>query len=312
MKSNFEKVVDFNTQFGILKETPPFIPKLDIFTEDPKTVQFCLELIREEMRELEEAVTNSDFIETADALADLVYVIHGMAARIGINFDRVFETVHSNNMSKLCKTEEDAKNTVSHYQKDPRYTTPMYQLAPNNVNYVVINESTKKVLKSITWKPVNLTESLGFNDLLIDAVSKGHLGDVNFLIGEGADIHAYDDKALIYAARDGYLAIVELLILNGADIHACKDQALILASRQGHLEVSQLLLELGADIHACSDGSLISASEVGHIEIVKLLIEAGADIHAREDLTLRLASEYGHTEVVNYLKLVIEKEKSKK
>jgi len=52
MQTDFQKVVDFNVQFGVL-ESKTLKPKLDIFDKDPKQVEFCMKLIREEMKELE-------------------------------------------------------------------------------------------------------------------------------------------------------------------------------------------------------------------------------------------------------------------
>jgi NTP pyrophosphatase (non-canonical NTP hydrolase) len=157
--TNFDKVVDFNTQFGVL-ESDKLVPQLDVFDKDPKKIEFCLKLIREEMKELETAVENKDYIETVDALADLTYVIFGMSSRIGMNMDLAFNLVHDNNMSKLCKTEEEAQKTVKYYEDNKSklgYDTPKYRKAPDGIHWVVYNESTKKILKSIEWKPVDLT-----------------------------------------------------------------------------------------------------------------------------------------------------------
>lgn len=114
MASNFQKVVDFNTQFGVLKSSE-LKPKPDILTQDPDTVQHCLKLIREEMGELEKAVVDLDFIEVVDALADILYVVYGAGSRFGIDMDRVLNIVHDNNMTKLCKTEDEAKRSVENY-----------------------------------------------------------------------------------------------------------------------------------------------------------------------------------------------------
>lgn len=159
--SNFQKVVDFNTQFGVLEESSPFVSKTTIFDDDPATVKNALALIQEEFDELKDAIDEKDFVETSDALIDMVYVILGMSARLGINFDEIFGLVHANNMSKLCKTEEIAKETVLHYKSDSRYDSVNWRIAPDNVHYVVYNKSTNKVLKSITWKPVDLRGALG-------------------------------------------------------------------------------------------------------------------------------------------------------
>jgi len=158
--SNFEKVVDFNCQFGVIKSTD-LIPQPDIIKNDPKQVEFCLKLIREEVSELETAVKENDYIEMVDALADILYVVYGMGARIGMDMDVAFDMVHKNNMSKLCETEDDAKESVKHYEANKEklgYDSPDYKQAPDNKHWVVYNKSTNKVLKSIKWKPVDLTE----------------------------------------------------------------------------------------------------------------------------------------------------------
>lgn len=157
--SSFEKVVDFNLNFGVL-QSPVLTPNPKVFDTDPNLVEFCMKLIREEMKELEQAVKEKDFVETVDALADLIYVINGMSCRIGVSMDAAFDLVHENNMSKLCKTEEEAKESVEYYlqNKDKLgYDSPAYRKAADNVHWVVYNQSTKKVLKSIKWKPVDLT-----------------------------------------------------------------------------------------------------------------------------------------------------------
>ena len=159
MQTDFQMVVEFNVQFGVL-ESKTLKPKLDIFDKDPKQVEFCMKLIREEMKELEEAVKTKDYVETIDALADIIYVVLGMSSRIGMDMDKAFDLVHENNMSKLCKTEEEAKASVTYYEQNKEklgYDSPAYRKAPDNVHWVVYNQSTKKILKSINWKPVDLT-----------------------------------------------------------------------------------------------------------------------------------------------------------
>jgi len=156
--TNFQKVVDFNYNFGVL-ESQTLVPKPDIISKDPNQVEFCLKLIREEMKELEQAVKDNDYVETVDALADIMYVVLGMGCRIGVDMDVAFNLVHENNMSKLCLTEEDAQESVKYYLANKEklgYDSPNYRKAPDNVHWVVFNESTKKILKSIKWQPVDL------------------------------------------------------------------------------------------------------------------------------------------------------------
>ena len=59
----------------------------------------------------------------------------------------------------LVKTEEEAKKTVEDYKikykegKSP-YDSPNYKKSEDNIHYIVYNESTGKVLKSINYTPV--------------------------------------------------------------------------------------------------------------------------------------------------------------
>lgn len=163
--TNFEDVVDFNLNFGVL-QTSIFQHNPNIFNDDPKQVEFCLNLIREEMKELEQAVKDKDYVETVDALADILYVVYGMGARIGVNMDAAFKKVHDNNMSKLCKSEQEAIESVEFYTQNKDklgYDSPCYRKAPDNIHWVVYNQSTKKILKSIKWRPVDLSYVLDKN-----------------------------------------------------------------------------------------------------------------------------------------------------
>jgi predicted HAD superfamily Cof-like phosphohydrolase len=171
-QTNFEKVVDFNTQFGVKIHSTH---QPEIFDAEPNNVEFAMKLIREEMKELEEAVKTKDYVETVDALADILYVVYGMGTRIGVNMDQVFDVVHQNNMSKLCSTEEDAKASVEYYlaNKDKLgYDSPAYRLAEDGKHYVVYNQTTKKVLKSIKWQPVDLSFVMKTNEITSEDLVK--------------------------------------------------------------------------------------------------------------------------------------------
>jgi predicted HAD superfamily Cof-like phosphohydrolase len=107
-KTNFEKVQDFNRAFDMVAKEPArytsgYIDELDrqqrdeyqhirpqLFTETPKIIRLRLDLIKEEIGELNQAIETNDFIETRDALADILYVVYGMADVLGINIDTAF------------------------------------------------------------------------------------------------------------------------------------------------------------------------------------------------------------------------------
>ena len=60
-----------------------------------------IDLIKEELEELTEAMNNKDLLEIADALTDILYVTYGAGHAFGIDLDQCFEEVQNSNMSKL-------------------------------------------------------------------------------------------------------------------------------------------------------------------------------------------------------------------
>lgn len=157
--TNFQKVVQFNKAFGVQTNTTP---QLDIFDKDPKLVEYRLSLIEEEFCELKQAIKEKDFTETIDAFADILYVVYGACASFGVDADKVFQIVQDSNMSKLCKTEEDAQETVRLYKEEipQRYDSPAYRRSDDNIHWVVFNKSTMKILKNYKYTPANFEELL--------------------------------------------------------------------------------------------------------------------------------------------------------
>ena len=86
-KTNFQKVLDFNTCFNHKVSNEPF---LNVFTEEPKLVKLRLSLIEEEIKELQEAYQNNDIVEIVDALSDILYVAYGLCVCFGIDIDRKY------------------------------------------------------------------------------------------------------------------------------------------------------------------------------------------------------------------------------
>ena len=151
--TNFEKVRDeFNPSFGV---TTSVKPQYNLFETDPALVKYRLDLIEEEFNELKDAIVKKDYTETVDALGDILYVCYGFFSAIGCDADKAFSLIHQSNMSKLCKTEEEAIETVKWYKnEDGRYDSPTYRKSPDGKYYVVYNKNTSKILKSIKYKTV--------------------------------------------------------------------------------------------------------------------------------------------------------------
>ena len=91
--TNFEKVKLFMQIYGQEVKT-----KAEF--SDEKTNKLRIDLIKEELEELTNAMNEKDLTEVADALTDILYVTYGAGHAFGIDLDRCFEEVQNSNMSK--------------------------------------------------------------------------------------------------------------------------------------------------------------------------------------------------------------------
>lgn len=145
--TNFELVGQFHQVFGHPKHNTL---QKDIILENPKLSQLRLDLIAEEFDELKCAVEENNMTEVIDALSDILYVVYGMGQAFGINLDKSFKIVHASNMTKLCKNEKEAQETILHYKTLPGFenTDVRYRLSSDGKNYTIYNAETGKILKS--------------------------------------------------------------------------------------------------------------------------------------------------------------------
>ena len=115
--TNFENVEKFMRTFGQEVKTKAGFPK-------DKIVNLRLDLIREELSELTEAIKKKDIKEVADALTDILYVTYGAGHAFGINLDKCFKEVQNSNMSKLGDNGEPIFNDQGKVMKGPNYFKP--------------------------------------------------------------------------------------------------------------------------------------------------------------------------------------------
>ena len=115
--SNFNKVGTFMKTFGQEVKTKPS------FSSD-KINRLRIDLIKEELDELQEAMKNNDLLEVADALTDILYVTYGAGHAFGIDLDKCFDEVQNSNMSKLGEKGEPIYNESGKVMKGPNYFKP--------------------------------------------------------------------------------------------------------------------------------------------------------------------------------------------
>ena len=83
-----------------------------------------IDLIKEEIDELTDAIKNKDLLEVADALTDILYVTYGAGHAFGIDLDKCFDEVQNSNMSKLDKNGKPIYNDSGKVMKGPNYFKP--------------------------------------------------------------------------------------------------------------------------------------------------------------------------------------------
>ena len=115
--SNFNKVGTFMKTFGQEVKTKPS------FSSD-KINKLRIDLIKEELDELQEAMKNNDLLEVADALTDILYVTYGAGHAFGVDLDKCFDEVQNSNMSKLGENDKPIYNESGKVMKGPNYFKP--------------------------------------------------------------------------------------------------------------------------------------------------------------------------------------------
>ena len=115
--TNFENVKKFMQTFGQEVRTKASFP-------NDKITNLRVNLIKEELWELKEAIKKKDITEVADALTDILYVTYGAGHAFGINLDKCFEEVQNSNMSKLGPDGKPIYNEQGKVMKGPDYFKP--------------------------------------------------------------------------------------------------------------------------------------------------------------------------------------------
>ncbi|RBL94145.1 hypothetical protein DF182_07420 [Chitinophaga flava] len=146
------KVAEFHTTFKHPIEKTPVIP-------DQQRCDLRVSLISEELNELQQAIADKNIVEIADALCDLQYVLAGAILEFGLGekFNTLFSEVHRSNMSKACKTIEEAEKTIEHYKT--HHNTDCYYNKVDDL-YLVYRKSDNKTLKSVNYSAAELNNIL--------------------------------------------------------------------------------------------------------------------------------------------------------
>ena len=138
------EVEEFNRTFGKPNNYEPTIP-------EKKEWQFVYDFILEELEEYKEACERGDIVEILDALCDIAYVSLGNGTMLHGLKDKIwpaYQEVQASNMSKACKTEREAIQTVSQRAKEQGEECHYEKIGDY---YVVYRSRDRKVMKALDY-----------------------------------------------------------------------------------------------------------------------------------------------------------------
>lgn len=157
MKETYKALHQVNEFMAIMGQEMPESPTIP----NQRIVLLREGLIEEENTELSAAATAGDIVEVADALCDTLYVVLGAFTAYGFKpelVEELFDEVQRSNMSKICKTQEEAQSTMFNYATEtPSILTSAFE---KDGLWIVERKSDKKVLKSINYSEPDLKSIL--------------------------------------------------------------------------------------------------------------------------------------------------------
>ena len=155
LSNNKVPFVDEVEEFNLLMDKPnnyePTIP-------EQKEWEFVYNFVLEELEEYREACQRGDIVEILDALCDIAYVSLGNGTMLHGLKDKIwpaYQEVQASNLSKACKTEDEARETVekrSQEQGEPCH----YEMVGDK--YIVYRTRDRKVMKNINYFRPNLIQ----------------------------------------------------------------------------------------------------------------------------------------------------------
>lgn len=150
--NSLNQVAEFHRTFKHPIENSPIIPS-------EQRSDLRVSLLVEEVKELQQAIEDNNLVEVADALCDIQYVLAGAILEFGLadKFKDLFDEVHRSNMSKACKSVEEANQTIAHYKA--KEDSDSYFKEEDSL-FLVYRTKDNKTLKSINYSPADLQSIL--------------------------------------------------------------------------------------------------------------------------------------------------------
>ena len=117
-------------------------------------------------KNIEKLAKDGDIVEVLDALCDIAYVSLGNGTMLHGLKDKIwpaYQEVQASNMSKACKTEEEAILTVSQRSKEQGEACHFEKLKEGR--YIVYRTRDRKVMKNINYFRPDLQQFFSDDEL---------------------------------------------------------------------------------------------------------------------------------------------------
>ena len=139
------EVEEFNALMNKPNNYEPTIP------EDRSEWEFVYNFILEELEEYKHACETGNIVEVLDALCDIAYVSLGNGTMLHGLKDKIWPAymeVQASNLSKACRSEEEAEETVQVRSKEQGEACHWEKVGDN---YIVYRSRDRKVMKNINY-----------------------------------------------------------------------------------------------------------------------------------------------------------------
>lgn len=172
MQKTINLVLDWRSTFGLLVDGGG----------SESDIALSKSLIEEELEEYTQAILEEDKIEQLDAIGDLFFVavqlecmyrkpvyesielnrstgysfsrvveiLNNLSKQLNVDLHDLVQEIYNSNMSKLCKDEQTAQETVENYKKKGVET--YYKVCTTDSSkYIIYRNEDNKVLKSVDF-----------------------------------------------------------------------------------------------------------------------------------------------------------------
>ena len=129
----------------------------DVFFNGENELDLEISNFKNVFNDLKSCCEEQDFNKVTNCLDNVIKHCYTLASLFGVDINKCFDEVNRSNMTKVCLTEDDAKESVKWYKENEhRYADPTYRKSTNPKYWVVFDNTTSKILKSIKFELPNL------------------------------------------------------------------------------------------------------------------------------------------------------------